>query len=133
MFLKRPQGLAQRRIALIVDDAAARARRDVQKGHIDEALEIARRPGSMFETWKRAEHLDHTRAGAVQRNARGLRGLGHIQFHIGIAVRGADRRQLMQEATIELSRLDLELFARQLIDDADAHSGAANTIAQLRG
>jgi hypothetical protein len=45
----------------------------------------------MFETWKRAEHLDHTGAGAVQRNARGLRELGHIQFHIGIAVRGADR------------------------------------------
>src|SRR5258708_10670881 len=73
MFLKRPQGLAQSRIALIVDDAAARTGRDVQKGHIDEALEIARRPGSMFETWKRAEHLDHTRAGAVQRNARRLR------------------------------------------------------------
>ncbi len=39
----------------------------------------------------------------------------------------------MQEPTIELSRLDLELFARQLIDDADAHSGAPHTIAQLRG
>ena len=35
----------------------------------------------------------------------------------------------MQEATIELSRLDFELFARQLIHDADAQS---NTIAQLR-
>jgi hypothetical protein len=31
----------------------------------------------------------------------------------------------MQEATIELSRLDLELFARQLIQDADAQFGAA--------
>ena len=38
----------------------------------------------------------------------------------------------MQEPTVELSGLDLELFARQLIDDADAYSGAANTIAQLR-
>jgi hypothetical protein len=38
----------------------------------------------------------------------------------------------MQEPTIELSRLDLELFARQLIHDADAQFGAANTIAQLR-
>jgi hypothetical protein len=31
----------------------------------------------------------------------------------------------MQEATIELSRLDLELFAHQLVHDADAQFGAA--------
>ena len=67
IFLKWPQNLAHSRKALIVDNAAARTPRDVQKGHIDEALEIARRPENMFETWKRAEDLDHTRAGAVQR------------------------------------------------------------------
>ena len=43
--------------------------------------------------------------------------LGQVELRIGIAEQRADRRQLVQQPSLECARLDLVLLAREFVDD----------------
>lgn len=49
MRFKGRQGLDQCRIALVLDDAAAGPGGEIEKGHINETLDIARGPWDMLQ------------------------------------------------------------------------------------
>jgi hypothetical protein len=78
------------------------------------------------------EIVDDAGAAPVKRHAVGLAGLVQVELDIDIAMRRAQRRQLMQQAPLVLARLDGVLLARKPIDNADAHPGVTNPIAQFR-
>ena len=47
------EGLDQRGVAVVLDDAAAGAGGEIEEGHIDEALDVAGGPGGVFQAGER--------------------------------------------------------------------------------
>jgi hypothetical protein len=87
----------------------------------------------MLETRQDREVGNNARAALGQGHAAIVGRRGEVQFGIGLAERRANWRKLVQQAAFELPRLDLVLFARDLIDNRYANPAVANAVAQLRG
>ena len=77
------------------------------------------------------EVVDHARPAPVERDPVGLAGLVQVKLDIDVAEWRWHGRQLMQQASFVLARLDCVLLTRQPIDNADAHAGLADAVAQL--
>src|SRR5207244_11330832 len=56
-----------------------------------------------------------------------------VELGIDLALRRQRAIELVQEPSLVLPRLDLELRARCSIDDAHRHAGMTDAVAQLRG
>ncbi len=114
-------------------DPGTRAGREVKVGHVDQALQVARTPRRVLQTGQRSDISDHPRAISGKGDSGVLGRLCEIQFGIRLAEWRPNRRQLVEQAAFELSRLDLVLLARKFIDHRYTNLRIANTVAQLGG
>ena len=130
---ERHQGFNQGRIPLILNDATARTGREIEERHVNEPLDVARHPRRMVQTRQRRQILDYPGSHASQCHSRSFIGLREIQFRIGVPENGPNRRQLMQQSALKLSRLHFILLARQLIDHRDPRLRVADPVPQLGG
>ena len=132
----RFQGLQcvdQGRIALVLNNAAAGAGCEIQERHIHQALDIARDPGLCSKPGS-VERSSITRV-PTRVNATRAVSLGSARYSSAYASpnSGADRRQLVQQSTLELPRFDFVLLARELVDHRYASLRVADPVPQLRG
>ena len=129
----RVQSFRKCPIAFIVNDPGTGAGCEIQVGHVDQALQVARGPGGALQTGQRTDILDHPRATSGKGDPAVLGRFREIQFGIRLAEWGANCRQLVEQAPFELPRLDLVLLARKLVDHRYTNLGSPDPVAQLRG
>jgi hypothetical protein len=86
----------------------------------------------MLQAGQRRQIFNHPRTGARQRYPRVLIGLGKVQFRVRISVDGANRRQLVQQSSLELPGFDFILFASELVDHRYPNLRIPNSLAAGR-
>src|SRR5665213_4315925 len=123
----------QARQRRIMNDAKPRPRCQVEIRGIDNALDIAARPRHACERLEFGQIAEDARSRSIKRHRVIRRVSVQVQLRIHVALRRQYAVQLVQQATFELARLDLEFRARRSIDDANRYTGMANAVAQLGG
>ncbi len=117
----------------VVNDAKARAWRQIQVGRVDDSLDVPARPRRPREGFELRDVVEHARAGPEQRDDIGGRVCMQVQLRIDLALRGQRYVEFVQQPALVFPGLDPELGARRSVDDAYVDAGMANAVAELGG